>query len=104
MSHIRHWEAAMFQGLVSDWPALDKWNIEWFCLQQTTLVEMSKMSFHSRDSAADKAKHYSREYLSCSEFLDKLADAKNSPTGYSTRNGFRDAPEVLALLNHEVSD
>lgn len=62
------------------------------------------MSFHSRDSAIEKAKNSSREYLKCSEFLDRLNAAKNDTGSYSTRNGYHEAPQVLALLNHDVTD
>ena len=65
---------------------------------------MSKMSFHSRDSIAEKSKNYHREYLRCSEFLAMLLDNKNETTTYTTRNGHLEAHQVLALLNHKVRD
>jgi len=65
---------------------------------------MSKMSFNSRDSIAEKSKNYHREYLGCSEFLAMLLENKNETTNYTTRNGHLEAHQVLALLNHEVRD
>jgi hypothetical protein len=68
VNHVRHWEAALFQDLAGDW-LLSDLSIKKICEHETKLVEMSKMSYNSRDPIAEKSKNSRREYLRCSDFL-----------------------------------
>jgi hypothetical protein len=68
VEHVRHWEPALFLDLVSDWSLIGS-NLQDFCDSESMLVEVTEISYTSRESAAEKQKKTNKRYVTCSKFL-----------------------------------
>lgn len=108
VTHVTRYQAALFEGLVDDWAALDKWDIndaqgrdymrqafgEDFLLE--TLDVKSYLYGGHRTSAE-------REYATFDEIMGKI-NGRTTNKKYVKKGGLSDGKPTSLLLNQEVPD
>ena len=100
------YEAGLFEGLVDDWPALQKWDLTqekgvmylWNAFGKEDLLYTLKVS---NQLYADHRTSASFHYINFGRLMDSQ-HAKISKAKYKTLGGVQDTKTVTLLLDQEI--